>query len=187
MDGRPNIFKKRARAPTHPPHPPGATSPKNEWPRKHLTKEGARAHPPSPPSGGRVGENVFRDFGSPAPKVGLHGDRTGVPSRVASQKTWGAAPCRRAASKSSPGSGPFPPIYQPKKSTTRTYLPFSSGVLRGSFLSRAIWQAKWGSPVGKHRFLHDSPANFEHPGATPQRTQHTKRTQNSNKTLTKHS
>ena len=81
--------------------------------------------------------------------------------------------------------GPFPPyISHPP---TRTYFSFSPGVLRGPFLSRPIWQAKWSTPVGKHRFLHDSHTNFEYPGATPQRTQHTKRTQNTYKTQPKRS
>jgi len=66
--------------------------PKSGRPPKHSKKDGARAHPPSPPSGGRVGENIFRSFESTFPKVGLHGDRMGVPSRVATQKLWGPRP-----------------------------------------------------------------------------------------------
>lgn len=72
--------------------------------------KGARAHPPSPPQGDHFGKMCFRSFRSPAPEVGLHDDRTGVASRVASKESRGTSPSRRAGEKCRPGSGPFPPI-----------------------------------------------------------------------------
>ena len=74
----------------------------------------APAHPPVTLRGS-LPDYSFRSFRSPAPKVGLHGNRTGVPSRVAAKETWGTSPCRRAGEKNRPGSGRFslPPTYHP--------------------------------------------------------------------------
>ena len=107
---------------------------------------------------GHFPQNIFRGFGSPARKVGLHGDPTGVASGARQERTPDSSPSRRAGPNTAPGlpaagggeedlfyiifRGPAQTLHQGGAGWGRgLILPNPPGSSRGRF-----WGASYGSP-----------------------------------------